>query len=60
LEEVANLKSEITRLKTVMTDAKVKQSSAQGECKRIEKEISDFKSNKDLKLKEIKASQSVA
>jgi outer membrane murein-binding lipoprotein Lpp len=52
--EVDGLKTEIRRLKEVMSEAKTKEKAAQDECKRLEKEIKDFKNNKDSKLKEIK------
>lgn len=48
------LKTEVKRLKEVMSEAKSKQKAAQEECKRLEKEMEDFKNNKDSKLKEIK------
>jgi structural maintenance of chromosome 2 len=52
--EVESLKAEIRRLKEVMSQAKTKQKAAQDECKRLEREMEDFKNNKDSKLKEIK------
>ena len=54
--EVEGLKAEIKRLKEVMSEAKTKQKAAQEECRRLEKEMDDFKNNKDSKLKEIKVS----
>ena len=54
--EVNGLKTEIRRLKEVISEAKTKEKAAQDECKRLEKEIKDFKNNKDSKLKEIKVS----
>ena len=50
------MRTEVQRLKAVMTEAKGKQKAAEAECKRLEKEMEDFKNNKDSKLKEIKVS----
>jgi peptidoglycan hydrolase CwlO-like protein len=49
---VEGLREEIQRLRSVVIDAKAKQKEAEGECKRLEKEMQDFKNNKDSKLKE--------
>jgi structural maintenance of chromosome 2 len=38
----------------VIEGAKEKQKVAAAECKRLEREMADFKDNKDSKLKEIK------
>jgi structural maintenance of chromosome 2 len=43
-------------LKAIIESAKEKQKTAQGEVKRLEKEMADFKNNKDSKLIEIKVS----
>lgn len=44
----------LTDLKEVVNQAKEKQKQASADCKRLEKEMSDFKNNKDSKLNEIK------
>jgi structural maintenance of chromosome 2 len=41
-------------LKEVVVQAKEKQKAASADCKRLEKEMADFKNNKDSKLTEIK------
>lgn len=41
-------------LKEVVNQAKEKQKQASADCKRLEKEMADFKDNKDSKLNEIK------
>lgn len=41
-------------LKEVVNQAKEKQKQASADCKRLEKEMADFKNNKDSKLNEIK------
>lgn len=45
----------MTELKAVVEQAKEKQKTASADVKRLEKEMDDFKNNKDSKLKEIKA-----
>lgn len=47
-------KKNLTELKEVINQAKERQKAAANECKRLEKEMDDFKNNKDSKLKEIK------
>lgn len=44
----------LAELREVINQAKEKQKTASTECKRLEKEMADFKNNKDSKLKEIK------
>lgn len=46
----------MVELKEVVNQAKEKQKNASADCKRLEKEMDDFKNNKDSKLKEIKVS----
>lgn len=41
-------------LKEFINQAKEKQKQASADCKRLEKEMADFKNNKDSKLNEIK------
>ena len=49
-------KKTLAELKDIITGAKEKQKTAAADCKRLEKEMADFKDNKDSKLKEIKVS----
>lgn len=44
----------MAELKEVVAQSKEKQKEASAECKRLEKEMADFKNNKDSKLNEIK------
>ncbi|KAG8998049.1 Structural maintenance of chromosomes protein 2 [Tulasnella sp. JGI-2019a] len=53
--EVEALKKTITELKQIIQDAKAHQKEAAAECKKLEKDMNDFKDNKDSKLKELKA-----
>ncbi|KAG8946963.1 Structural maintenance of chromosomes protein 2 [Tulasnella sp. 424] len=53
--EVENLKTALAELKQTVQDAKTKQKEAADECKKLEKDMNDFKNNKDSKLKELKA-----
>ncbi|KAL7424509.1 Structural maintenance of chromosomes protein 2 [Cryptotrichosporon argae] len=59
IAEVAAARATLAELKTVVEGAKDRQKAAQAECKRLEKEMADFKDNKDSKLKEIKADISI-
>jgi structural maintenance of chromosome 2 len=47
-------KKTLAEAKESINSAKEKQKIAQADCKRLEKEMDDFKNNKDSKLKEIK------
>jgi hypothetical protein len=49
-------KKTLAELKEVINQTKEKQKVAAADCKRLEKEMADFKNNKDSKLNEIKAS----
>lgn len=49
------LKTSIAELKANIQDAKARQKEAGDECKKLEKDMNDFKDNKDSKLKELKA-----
>jgi hypothetical protein len=51
-------KKTLAELKEVINQTKEKQKVAAADCKRLEKEMADFKNNKDSKLNEIKASAS--
>ncbi|KAK4685777.1 structural maintenance of chromosome 2, partial [Tremellales sp. Uapishka_1] len=55
IAEVEAAKKTLAELEEVISNAKDKQKEASADCKRLEKEMADFKSNKDSKLKEIKA-----
>lgn len=59
ISEVAAAKQQLAELKELVNVAKEKQKAASAECKRLEKEMDDFKNNKDSKLKEIKVGPSV-
>lgn len=52
-------KKRLAELKQVIDSAKEKQKAASAEVKRLDKEMADFKNNKDSKLKEIKVSSAV-
>ncbi|KAJ9117568.1 hypothetical protein QFC22_004418 [Naganishia vaughanmartiniae] len=54
LGEVARNKEEVAKLREIIEGSKLKQKEAAAECKRLEKEMADFKNNKDSKLKQIK------
>lgn len=56
IAEVEAAKKTLLELKQVVEQAKEKQKAAQAEVKRLEKEMADFKNNKDSKLNEIKVS----
>ncbi|KAF3020523.1 Structural maintenance of chromosomes protein 2 [Neopestalotiopsis sp. 37M] len=56
IQEVANMKEQITQLKTDSADAKKRQTEANADVKRIEKDMKDFEDNKDSKLIELQAS----
>lgn len=47
-------KQSLIELREVVNSAKDRQKAAQAEVKRLEKEMADFKNNKDSKLNEIK------
>ncbi|KAG8906895.1 Structural maintenance of chromosomes protein 2 [Tulasnella sp. 403] len=53
--EVEALKQSIAELKQAVQTAKTKQKEAADECKKLERDMDDFKHNKDSKLKELKA-----
>ncbi|WVR09681.1 hypothetical protein IAU60_006756 [Kwoniella sp. DSM 27419] len=55
ITEVEAAKKTVVDLKEIIVQAKEKQKTAQADCKRLEKEMADFKNNKDSKLNEIKA-----
>ncbi|TXT15793.1 hypothetical protein VHUM_00296 [Vanrija humicola] len=55
ISEVEAARKSLVELKEVVSEAKEKQKIAAADCKRLEKEMDDFKNNKDSKLKEIKA-----
>ena len=52
--EVEALKQSITDLKTTVQTAKDKQKAAKDECKKLEKDMDEFKNNKDGKIDELK------
>lgn len=47
-------KEELAKLRETIEESKAKQKQSVAECKRLEKEMADFKNNKDSKLKQIK------
>lgn len=53
--DVAAIKSQIVELEQTVADAKSKQQAAMAECKRIEREMAEFKDNRGSKLEQIKA-----
>ncbi|KAG8880639.1 Structural maintenance of chromosomes protein 2 [Tulasnella sp. 331] len=53
--EVETLRKSITELKQTIQNAKARQKDASAECRKLEKDMNDFKDNKDSKLKELKA-----
>ncbi|KAK4052017.1 Structural maintenance of chromosomes protein 2 [Microbotryomycetes sp. JL221] len=55
ISEVEQLKANIAELTESITTSKAKQKEAQAECKRIEKEMEEFKNNRGSKLDQIKA-----
>ncbi|GHJ85021.1 hypothetical protein NliqN6_1423 [Naganishia liquefaciens] len=55
LADVAAGKEELVKLRETIEESKAKQKQSVAECKRLEKEMADFKNNKDSKLKQIKA-----
>ena len=57
VSEVEGLKTSIAELTTQVADAKSNQKAAEAECKRIEKEMNEFKNNRDAKLNELKVCQ---
>lgn len=54
IAEVEAARKTLAEAKETINAAKEKQKAAQADCKRLEKEMDDFKNNKDSKLKEIK------
>ncbi|GAP82462.1 putative SMC N terminal domain-containing protein [Rosellinia necatrix] len=56
IQEVENMKSSISQLKTDGAEAKKRQAEASADVKRIEKDMKDFENNKDSKLVELQAS----
>lgn len=50
------LEQRLTSLKVATTEAKAKRKAAEDECKKLEKDMNEFKNNKDGKLKELKVS----
>jgi structural maintenance of chromosome 2 len=56
IAEVEAARKTLAEAKEIINGAKEKQKIALADCKRLEKEMDDFKNNKDSKLKEIKVS----
>ena len=54
IAEVAAIKANIAELKEAIAGTKYKQKQAKDDVKRLEKEMNDFKNNKDSKLAELK------
>ncbi|TRX98854.1 hypothetical protein FHL15_000196 [Xylaria flabelliformis] len=55
IQEVENMKSNISQLKVDSAEAKKRQAEANADVKRIEKDMKDFENNKDSKLVELQA-----
>jgi structural maintenance of chromosome 2 len=53
IQEVENMKENITQLKTDIAEAKKRHAEANADVKRIEKDMKDFDNNKDAKLVEL-------
>jgi len=56
---VETAKASLAELKQIVDQSKEKQKVAQAEVRRLEKEMADFKNNKDSKLNEIKVSHTI-
>ncbi|ODO05464.1 hypothetical protein I350_04514 [Cryptococcus amylolentus CBS 6273] len=54
IAEVEAARKSLVDFKEIIDQAKEKQKQASADCKRLEKEMADFRDNKDSKLKEIK------
>lgn len=52
--EHQEIKDAIVELKEQVDDAKQRQKVAEAECKKLEKDMTEFKSNKDGKIGELK------
>jgi structural maintenance of chromosome 2 len=55
IQEVENMKEQISQLKAASVDAKKRQAEAAADIKQIEKDMKDFDNNKDAKLVELQA-----
>lgn len=55
IQAVEEMKSNIQQLKQDIADAKVRQTEASKDIKRIEKDMKDFDNNKDIKLAELQS-----
>jgi len=55
IQEVENMKEQITQLKSDSAEAKKRQADASADVKRIDKDMKDFDNNKDAKLVELQA-----
>jgi structural maintenance of chromosome 2 len=53
--EVEGLKKLLTELQQVVKTAKEKQREAKEQCDKLERDMNEFKNNKDSKLKELKS-----
>ena len=54
VEEVTSLKAQIEELKTILTTAQDARKASEAEAKRLEKEMDEFKNNRESKLEELK------
>jgi structural maintenance of chromosome 2 len=52
--DIDALKETITNLKATVQSAKDKQKAAQDECKKLDKDMTEFKDNKEGKIAELK------
>lgn len=57
--EVEKVKSTIENLREALQNAKQKQKEAQEECKKLERDMDEFKNNKDGKIEELKVCANV-
>lgn len=55
ISEVETAKANIAELNVTISESKLKQKDALAECKRVEKEMEEFKTNRGSKLAQIKA-----
>jgi structural maintenance of chromosome 2 len=56
ITEVQGMKDTIVELKQTIKDAAVRQDQAKQDAKRIEKDMNEFKNNKDSKLQQLQVS----
>jgi structural maintenance of chromosome 2 len=52
--DIKELEKRLVDIKEAIAAAQAKQKEAQAECKKLEKDMNEFKTNKDGKLKQLK------